>query len=101
LHSCYHSAIEKTLNAVAIALGHPGVVAATRRGVMLADTSHHETICADPANVPRKLRHAGAMLWEGEYITLLTSSRRRHDAPETGGAHRLSPLDWSRCRPEC
>src|SRR5262245_2517379 len=28
---------------VAITLGHPGVVAATRRGIMLGDTSHHES----------------------------------------------------------
>ena len=56
---------------VAITLGHPGVVAATRRGVMLADTAHHETFL----KILQTFRAGSAMqvpmLWKGEYLGVL------------------------------
>jgi signal transduction protein with GAF and PtsI domain len=56
---------------VAITLGHPGVVAATRRGVMLADTSHHESF----VKILQTFRAGSAMqvpmLWQGEYLGAL------------------------------
>src|SRR5262249_56180443 len=56
---------------VAIALGHPGVVAATRRGIMLADTSHQESF----VKILQTFRAGSAMqlpiLWKGEYLGVL------------------------------
>jgi hypothetical protein len=56
---------------VAITLGHPGVVAATRRGIMLADTSHHESF----VKILQTFRAGSAMqvpmLWQGEYLGVL------------------------------
>jgi hypothetical protein len=56
---------------VAITLGHPGVVAATRRGIMLADTAHHETF----VKILQTFRAGSAMqvpiLWQGEYLGVL------------------------------
>ena len=56
---------------VAIALGHPGVVAATRRGVMLADTSHHETFVKILQTFRAGSSMQVPMLWQGEYIGVL------------------------------
>jgi hypothetical protein len=56
---------------VAITLGHPGVVAATRRGIMLADTSHHESF----VKILQTFRAGSAMqvpmLWQDEYLGVL------------------------------
>jgi hypothetical protein len=56
---------------VAITLGHPGVVAATRRGIMLADTAHHESF----VKILQTFRAGSAMqvpmLWNGEYLGVL------------------------------
>jgi signal transduction protein with GAF and PtsI domain len=56
---------------VAITLGHPGMVAATRRGIMLADTSHHESF----VKILQTFRAGSAMqvpmLWQGEYLGVL------------------------------
>jgi GAF domain len=56
---------------VALTLGHPGVVAATRRGIMLADTSHHESF----VKILQTFRAGSAMqvpmLWKGEYLGVL------------------------------
>jgi hypothetical protein len=56
---------------VAITLGHPGVVAATRRGIMLADTSHHESF----VKILQTFRAGSAMqvpmLWQGDYLGVL------------------------------
>jgi len=56
---------------VAIALGHPGVVASTRRGIMLADTSHHESF----VKILQTFRAGSAMqvpmLWQDEYLGVL------------------------------
>jgi hypothetical protein len=56
---------------VALALGHPGVVAATRRGIMLADTSHHESF----VKILQTFRAGSAMqvpiLWRGDYLGVL------------------------------
>ena len=56
---------------VAITLGHPGAVAATRRGIMLADTSHHESF----VKILQTFRAGSAMqvpmLWQGEYLGVL------------------------------
>lgn len=56
---------------VAITLGHPGVVAATRRGIMLADTSHHESF----VKILQTFRAGSAMqvpmLWKDEYLGVL------------------------------
>jgi len=56
---------------VAITLGHPGVVAATRRGIILADTSHHESF----VKILQTFRAGSAMqvpmLWQGEYLGVL------------------------------
>jgi GAF domain len=56
---------------VAITLGHPGAVAATKRGIMLADTSHHESF----VKILQTFRAGSAMqvpmLWKGEYMGVL------------------------------
>ena len=56
---------------VAITLGHPGVVAATQRGIMLADTSHHESF----VKILQTFRAGSAMqvpmLWKDEYLGVL------------------------------
>ena len=56
---------------VAITLGHPGVGAATRRGIMLADTSHHESF----VKILQTFRAGSAMqvpmLWKGDYLGVL------------------------------
>jgi signal transduction protein with GAF and PtsI domain len=56
---------------VAITLGHPGRVAATRRGVMLADTSHHHSF----VKILQTFRAGSAiqvpMLWKGDYLGVL------------------------------
>jgi predicted amidohydrolase len=56
---------------VAIALGHPGVVARTRRGVFLADTSHHQSF----VKILQTFRAGSAMqlpmLWKGGYLGVL------------------------------
>ena len=56
---------------VSITLGHPGVVATTRRGIMLADTSHHESF----VKILQTFRAGSAMqvpmLWKGEYLGVL------------------------------
>ena len=56
---------------VAITLGHPGHVAATRRGVMLADTSHHQSF----VKILQTFRAGSAMqvplLWKSDYLGVL------------------------------
>jgi hypothetical protein len=63
---------------VAIALGHPGVVAQTRRGILLADTSHHENF----VKILQTFRAGSAMqvpmLWKGNYLgTLICANAAR------------------------
>jgi hypothetical protein len=56
---------------VAITIGHPGRVAATRRGVMLADTSHHQSF----VKILQTFRAGSAvqvpMLWKDDYLGVL------------------------------
>src|SRR5262249_11890167 len=56
---------------IPISLGHPGQVAATRRGAMLADTSHHQSF----VKILQTFRAASAMqlplLWKGEHLGVL------------------------------
>jgi hypothetical protein len=56
---------------VPITLGHPGHVAATRRGAMLADTGHHRSF----VKILQTFRAASAMqvplLWKGDYLGVL------------------------------
>jgi GAF domain len=56
---------------VAITLGHPGHVAATGRGVMLADTSHHQSF----VKILQTFRAGSAMqvplLWKSDYLGVL------------------------------
>jgi GAF domain len=56
---------------VAITLGHPGIVAATRRGILLTDTSHHESF----VKILQTFRAGSAlqvpMLWRGDYLGVL------------------------------
>src|SRR6516225_1748813 len=56
---------------VAIDLGHPGLVARTRRGVFLADTTHHESF----VKILQTFRAGSAMqlpmLWKGGYRGVL------------------------------
>jgi len=56
---------------VAIDLGHPGIVARTRRGIFLADTSHHESF----VKILQTFRAGSAMqlpmLWKGDYLGVL------------------------------
>lgn len=56
---------------VAIDLGHPGIVARTRRGIFLADTTHHETF----VKILQTFRAGSAMqlpmLWKGDYLGVL------------------------------
>ena len=62
---------EQHLVLVAITLGDPCVVAATGRGIMLADTSHHESF----VKILQTFRAGSAMqvpmLWKGEYLGVL------------------------------
>jgi signal transduction protein with GAF and PtsI domain len=56
---------------VPISLGHPGFVARTRRGIFLADTSHHESF----VKILQTFRAGSAMqlpmLWKGGYLGVL------------------------------
>ena len=56
---------------VPIGLGHPGFVARTRRGIFLADTSHHENF----VKILQTFRAGSAMqlpmLWKGGYLGVL------------------------------
>jgi hypothetical protein len=65
---------------VAITLGHPGVVAATRRGIMLADTSHHESF----VKILQTFRAGSAMqvpmLWQGDYLGVLICANAARSA---------------------
>jgi len=67
---------------IPIALGHPGQVAATRRGVMLADTSHHQSF----VKILQTFRAASAMqvpvLWKGDYLGVLICANASRGAYE-------------------
>jgi hypothetical protein len=67
---------------VAITLGHPGFVAAKRRGVMLADTSHHEHF----VKILQTFRAGSAMqvplLWKGDYLGVLICANAARGAFE-------------------
>jgi len=67
---------------VAITLGHPGQVAATRRGAMLADTSHHQSF----VKILQTFRAASAMqlplLWKGDYLGVLICANASRGAYE-------------------
>ena len=67
---------------VAITLGHPGVVARTRRGIFLADTSHHESF----VKILQTFRAGSAiqlpMLWKGGYLGVLICANAARGAFE-------------------
>ncbi len=67
---------------VAITLGHPGVVAATRRGIMLADTGHHESF----VKILQTFRAGSAMqvpiLWKADYLGVLICANAARGAFE-------------------
>ena len=67
---------------IPITVGHPGHVAATRRGVMLADTSHHQSF----VKILQTFRAASAMqvplLWKGDYLGLLICANSARGAFE-------------------
>src|SRR5262245_33348311 len=67
---------------VAITLGYPGQVAATRRGAMLADTSHHQSF----VKILQTFRAASAMqlplLWKGDYLGVLICANAARGAFE-------------------
>jgi signal transduction protein with GAF and PtsI domain len=67
---------------IPITLGHPGQVAATRRGAMLADTSHHQSF----VNILKTFRAASAMqlplLWKGDYLGVLICANASRGAYE-------------------
>ena len=67
---------------VAITLGHPGVVARTRRGIFLADTSHHESF----VKILQTFRAGSAMqlpmLWRGGYLGVLICANAARGAFE-------------------
>jgi len=67
---------------VAIDLGHPGVVARTRRGIFLADTNHHETF----VKILQTFRAGSAMqlpmLWKGDYLGVLICANAARGAFE-------------------
>jgi signal transduction protein with GAF and PtsI domain len=67
---------------VTIDLGHPGIVARTRRGVFLADTSHHESF----VKILQTFRAGSAMqlpmLWKGDYLGVLICANAARGAFE-------------------
>ena len=67
---------------VAITQGHPGVVARTRRGIFLADTSHHESF----VKILQTFRAGSAMqlpmLWKGGYLGVLLCANAARGAFE-------------------
>ena len=67
---------------VAITQGHPGVVARTRRGIFLADTSHHESF----VKILQTFRAGSAiqlpMLWKGGYLGVLICANAARGAFE-------------------
>jgi hypothetical protein len=67
---------------IAIDTGHPGVVARTRRGIFLADTSHHESF----VKILQTFRAASAMqvpmLWKGRYLGVLICANAARGAFE-------------------
>jgi signal transduction protein with GAF and PtsI domain len=67
---------------VPITLGHPGQVAVTRRGAMLANTSHHESF----VKILQTFRAASAMqvplLWKGDYLGVLICANAARGAYE-------------------
>jgi signal transduction protein with GAF and PtsI domain len=67
---------------VSIALGHPGVVARTGRGVFLADTSHHEGF----VKILQTFRAGSAMqlpmLWKSGYLGVLICANAARGAFE-------------------
>ena len=67
---------------VAIDLGHPGIVARTRRGIFLADTSHHESF----VKILQTFRAGSAMqlpmLWKGDYLGVLICANAARGAFE-------------------
>ena len=67
---------------VAITQGHPGVVARTRRGIFLADTSHHESF----VKILQTFRAGSAMqlpmLWRGGYLGVLICANAARGAFE-------------------
>ena len=103
---------------VPITLGHPGHVAATRRGAMLADTGHHQSF----VKILQTFRAASAMqvplLWKGDYLgvlicanaargptkrsTIAPARRSRGSLPRSGwrmtGPNGSRPLITTGCR---
>jgi hypothetical protein len=67
---------------IAIDTGHPGVVARTRRGIFLADTSHHASF----VKILQTFRAGSAMqvpmLWKGGYLGVLICANAAHGAFE-------------------
>jgi len=67
---------------VAIDLGHPGTVARTRRGIFLADTSHHESF----VKILQTFRAGSAMqlpmLWKGDCLGVLICANAARGAFE-------------------
>jgi len=67
---------------VAIDLGHPGIVARTRRPIFLADTGHHESF----VKILQTFRAGSAMqlpmLWKGEYLGVLVCANAARGAFE-------------------
>jgi signal transduction protein with GAF and PtsI domain len=67
---------------VAIDLGHPGIVARTRRGVFLADTSHHESF----VKILQTFRAGSAMQvpmqWKDDYLGVLICANAARGAFE-------------------
>jgi hypothetical protein len=67
---------------VPITLGHPGHVAATRRGAMLADTTLHQSF----VKILQTFRAASAMqvplLWKGDYLGVLICANAARGAYE-------------------
>ena len=64
---------------VSVTLGHPGHVAATRRGMFLRDTSHHESF----VKILQTFRGASAMqvpmVWRNEYLGTLICASSAHN----------------------
>jgi signal transduction protein with GAF and PtsI domain len=67
---------------VAMTLGHPGVVASTRRGILLSDTSHHEGF----VKILQTFRAGSAMqvpmLWQSDYVGVLICANETRGAFE-------------------
>jgi hypothetical protein len=65
---------------VAITLGHPGVVAATGRGILLADTCHHASFVKILQTFRAGSAMQAPMLWKGEYLGVLICAKTARGA---------------------